>query len=141
MVRIIYPRRRHEFVPRGRSVGFERGEFAGRSFAHGQYKYGGDNRSFRSTRAMGHGLHFVVLVVIHGDVWVFRLGEIGWILLTPRWSKWHDTSLICSVLTPVLSRLLTLALVFDFAGGRHGGLLVDRLWLLSTHDRRSKVVP
>jgi hypothetical protein len=28
MVRIIYPRRRHEFVPRGRSVGFERGEFA-----------------------------------------------------------------------------------------------------------------
>jgi hypothetical protein len=29
---------------------------------------------------------------------------------------------------------------FDFLGGRHGGLLVDRLRLLSTHDRRSKVV-
>jgi hypothetical protein len=40
----------------------------------------------------------------------------------------------------VLSLLLILALVFDFAGGRHGGLLVDRLQLLSTHDRRSKVV-
>jgi hypothetical protein len=35
----------------------------------------------------------------------------------------------------------TLALIFDFAGGRHGGLLVDRLWSLSTYDRRSKVVP
>jgi hypothetical protein len=41
---------------------------------------------------------------------------------------------------PVLSLLLTLTLVFYFAGGRHGGLLVDRLRMLSTHDRRSKVV-
>ena len=44
------------------------------------------------------------------------------------------------VLTPVLSPLLTLALVFDFVGGWLGGLLVDRLWLLPTHDRRSTVV-
>jgi hypothetical protein len=29
---------------------------------------------------------------------------------------------------------------FFFAGGRHGGLLVVRLQLLSTHDRRSTVV-
>jgi hypothetical protein len=29
---------------------------------------------------------------------------------------------------------------FDFAGGRHGGLLVDRLRLLMTHDQRSTVV-
>jgi hypothetical protein len=29
---------------------------------------------------------------------------------------------------------------FYFAGGRHGGLLVDRLRLLSTDDRRSTVV-
>jgi hypothetical protein len=35
------------------------------------------------------------------------------------------------VLSPVLSPLLTLALVFEFAVGRHGGLLVDRLRLLS----------
>jgi hypothetical protein len=44
MVRTIYPRERHEFVPRGepphreggRRVGFGHGEFAERSFAHGQ---------------------------------------------------------------------------------------------------------
>jgi hypothetical protein len=65
---------------------------------------------------------------------VFHLGEIGWILLTPRLSKWHDTSLIHFVLTRVLSHLLTPALVFYFASGRHGGILVDRLRLLTTHD-------
>jgi hypothetical protein len=90
--------------------------------------------------ATGHGLPFVVCIVLQGDVWVFHLGEIGCILLTPRLSKWQGTGLIRFVLTPVLSPLLTLALVFDFAGGRHGGLLVDRLRLLSTHDRRSTVV-
>jgi hypothetical protein len=50
MVRTIYPRERCEFVPRGepphreggRHVGFGRGEFAGRSFARGQYEYGGE---------------------------------------------------------------------------------------------------
>jgi hypothetical protein len=89
---------------------------------------------------MSHGLPFVVCVVLQGDVWVFHLGEIGWILLIPCLSKWRGTGLIRFVLTPVLSPLLTLALVFDFAGGRHGVLLVDRLRLLSTHDRRSTVV-
>jgi hypothetical protein len=48
---------------------------------------------------------------------VFHLGEIGGILLTPRLSEWRGTGLIRFVLTPVLSPLLTLALVFDFAGG------------------------
>jgi hypothetical protein len=38
--------------------------------------------------ATDHGLPFVVRVVLQGDVWVFLLGEIGWILLTPRLSKW-----------------------------------------------------
>jgi hypothetical protein len=56
---------------------------------------------------------------------VFHLGEIGWILLTPRLSKWHDTGLIHFVLTPVLSHLLPLALIVYFAIGRHGGLLVN----------------
>jgi hypothetical protein len=74
-----------------------------------------------------HGLPFVVRVVLQGDVWVSHLGKIGWILLTPRLGKWQGTGLICFVLTPVLSLLLTLAPVFYFAGGRHGGLLVDRL--------------
>jgi hypothetical protein len=90
--------------------------------------------------AMGNSLHFVIRVVLQGDMWVFHLRVVGWILLTPLLSKWHDTSLIHFVLTPVLSRLLTLAPVFYIAGGRHGGLLVDRLRLLSTHNRRSKVV-
>jgi hypothetical protein len=49
---------------------------------------------------------------------------------------WFDS--FCT--NPVLSLLLTLAHVFDLAGGRHGGLLVDRLRLLSTYDQRSKVV-
>jgi hypothetical protein len=63
-------------------------------------------------RAMGHGLPFVVRVALEGDVWVFHLGEIGWILLTPCLSKWRGTGLIHFVLTLVLSPLLTLALVF-----------------------------
>jgi hypothetical protein len=78
----------------------------------------------------GHGFPFMARIVLQGDVWMFHQGEIGWILLTPHLSKWHDTGLIRFVLTPVMSHLLTLTLVFDFAGGRHGGLLVDRLWLL-----------
>jgi hypothetical protein len=56
MVCTIYPRERREFVPRGepphreggRRVGFWRGEFAGRSFARGQYEYGGDDCNFTS---------------------------------------------------------------------------------------------
>jgi hypothetical protein len=90
--------------------------------------------------ATGHGLPFVVRVVLEGDVWVFHQGEIRWILLTQRLRKWRGIGLIRSVLTPVLSLFLTLALVFYFAGGRHGGILVDRLRLLSTRDRRSNVV-
>jgi hypothetical protein len=73
--------------------------------------------------AMGHSLHFVIRVVLQGDMWVFHLRVVGWILLTP-----------------LLSRLLTLAPVVYIAGGRHGGLLVDRLRLLSTYNQRSKVV-
>jgi hypothetical protein len=90
--------------------------------------------------ATDHGLPFEVRVVLQGDVWVFHLGEIGWILLTPHLSKWRGTGLICFVLTPVMSPLLTLALIFYFAGGRLGGLLVDRLRLLLTHDRTPTVV-
>jgi hypothetical protein len=148
MVRTIYPRERREFVPRGepphreggRCVGFGRGEFAGRSFARGKYEYGGTITALGPRGATDHGHPFVVRVVLQGDVWVFHLGEIGWILLNPRLSKWRGTVLIRFVLTLVLSLLLTLALVFYFGGGRYEGLLVDRLRLLSTHDRRSTVV-
>jgi hypothetical protein len=44
--------------------------------------------------ATGHGLPFVVRVVLQGDVWVFHLGEIGWILLTPRFRNWRGIGLI-----------------------------------------------
>jgi hypothetical protein len=101
---------------------------------------GGMITSLGPRGATGHDLTFVVCVVLQADVWVFHQGEIGWILLTPCLSKWRGTGLIRFVLTPVLSPFLTLALIFDFAGGTHGGLLVDRLRLLSTHDRRSTVV-
>jgi hypothetical protein len=103
MVRTIYRRERREFVPRGepphregsRRVGFGRGEFAGCSFARGQYEYGGNDRSFRS---QSHGLPFMLCVILQGDVWVFHVGEIGWSLLTPLLRKWHDTGLIHFVL-------------------------------------------
>jgi hypothetical protein len=101
---------------------------------------GGTIAALGPKRATDHSIPFVVRVVLQIDVWVFHLGQIGWILLTTRLSKWRGTGLIRFVLTPVLSHLLTLALVFDFAGGRFGGLLVDRLRLLPTHDRRLTVV-
>jgi hypothetical protein len=61
MVLTIYPQERREFVPRGepphrecgRRVGFGGGEFAGRSFPHGQYEYGGNDRSFSSQGSYG----------------------------------------------------------------------------------------
>ena len=49
---------------------------------------------------------FVVLVFLIGD-------RIEWILLTLLLSRWLGTGLTLSVLTPVLSHLLTLLLVFD----------------------------
>jgi hypothetical protein len=148
MVRTIYPQERREFVPRGepphreggRRVGFGRGEFAGRSFARGQYEYGGNDRSFRSQRSYGPRSP------LRGACSPPR-GRVGvpprsdrMDFANPTFEQWRGTGFIPFVLTPVLILFLTIALVFDFAGGRHGGLLVDRLWLLSTHDRRSTVV-
>jgi hypothetical protein len=48
--------------------------------------------------ATGHGLPSVVHVVLQGDVWVFHIGVIGWIFLTPRLSKWRGTIFIRFVL-------------------------------------------
>jgi hypothetical protein len=148
MVRTIYPCGRCEFVPRGdpphreggRRVRFGCVSLLDIPLLVGNTSMGGTIVVFGPRGFTNHGLPFVVRVVLQGDVWVFHLGEIGWILLTPRLSKWRGNGLICFVLTPVMSTLLTLALVFDFVGKRHGGLLVDRLRLLSTHDRRSMVV-
>jgi hypothetical protein len=91
MVRTIYPQERREFVPRGepphreggRRVRFGRGEFVGHFFTRGQYEYGGKITVLGPRGATGHGLPFVVRVVLQGDVWLFHLGVIGWILLSP----------------------------------------------------------
>jgi hypothetical protein len=62
MVCTIYPHERREFMPRdepphregGRRVGLGHGEFAGCSFARGQYEYGGGNDlNFRSQGSYG----------------------------------------------------------------------------------------
>jgi hypothetical protein len=68
---------------------------------------------------------------------------IGWILLTPLLSKWLGIGLTLFVLTPVLSRLLALALGFDFAGRRLEGFLVDRHLKMENGDRRwsSSLIP
>jgi hypothetical protein len=49
---------------------------------------GGTNAVLGPSGATDHGIPFVVRVVLQGDVCVFHLGEIGWILLTPRLRKW-----------------------------------------------------
>jgi hypothetical protein len=148
MVRTIYPRGRREYVSRGepplreggRHVGFGRGEFVGRSFACGQYEYGRNDRSFRSQRSYGPRSPLCgTRSPPRGRVGVpSRRDRMDF--ANPTFEKmarhWFDSFRT----NPVLSPLLTLALVFDFAGGRLGGLLVDRLRLLPTHDWRSTVV-
>jgi hypothetical protein len=132
--------RSHRLTEGGRRVGFGCGEFSICSFARGQYKYGGNDRSFRSQMSYGPQSP------LRGTCSPPR-GRVGVLprsdrmdFADPTFEQLQGPSLIRFVLTLVLRLLLTLALVFDFVGERHGGLLVDRLRLLSTHDRRSKVV-
>jgi hypothetical protein len=80
--------------------------------------------------ATSHGLPFVV----QGDVWVFHLGEIRWILLTPHLNKWHDTGLIRFLLTLVLSGLLTLSLSLLFLILQVGGM--ECFWLIDSSCSR-----
>jgi hypothetical protein len=90
-----------------------------------------DDRSFRSQRS------YRPRSPLRGTCSPLR-GRVG---VPPRRDRMDFANpTIEQMVRHLLSLLLTLALVFDFAGGWHGGLLVDRLWLLSTHDRRSKVV-
>jgi hypothetical protein len=145
MVRTIYPRERREFIPRGepphrggRRVGFGRGEFVDVPSLVANTSMGGTIAVLGPRGATDHSLHLVVRVVLQGDVWVFHLEEVEWILLTPLLSKWHNTGLIHFVLTPMLSHLLTLALVFDLQVGS-----LDCFWLIDsgctqhmTRDRR-----
>jgi hypothetical protein len=74
-----------------------------------------------------HGLPFMAFVLLHLErvsslvvvtVMVFAevvlIGEMLWFVLTPIWSKWLGTSFTLLVLTPVMSRLLTHVLAFEF---------------------------
>jgi hypothetical protein len=86
-----------------------------------------------------HGFSFVVLVLLQAErggslrvvtvvviVEVVLVGEMPWFVLTPLSSKWLGTGFTFLELTPVLSRLLALALGFE--------LQVDgseNIWLIS----------
>jgi hypothetical protein len=61
------------------------------------------------------GYLIVVTVVVFVEVALTR--EMLWIVLTPLWSKWLGTGFTILVLTPVLSRLFTHMLAFEFQVG------------------------
>jgi hypothetical protein len=86
-----------------------------------------------------HGLSFVVLVLLQvervGSLMVVTVvvimevalvGKMVWFVLTPLSSKWLGTGFTHLELTPVLSRLLALALGFEL---QVGGL--ENIWLIS----------
>jgi hypothetical protein len=87
-----------------------------------------------------HNLPFVVLVLLQVErvgslivvtmvvfVEVALIGEMLWSVLTPLWSKWLGTGFTLLVLTPVLSRLFTHVLAFDFQVGD-----LKNIWLIDS---------
>jgi hypothetical protein len=77
-----------------------------------------------------HGLSFVVFVLLQLErvgslivltvlvfVEVALIGDILWFALTPLQSKWLGTGFTLLLLTPVLSRLFTHVLAFEFQVG------------------------
>jgi hypothetical protein len=87
-----------------------------------------------------HSLRFVVLVLLQVErvgslivvtvvvfVEVALIGEMLWSVLTPLWSKWLGTGFTLLVLTPVLSRLFTHVLAFDFQVGD-----LKNIWLIDS---------
>jgi hypothetical protein len=86
--------------------------------------------ALRWTRGTVHGLPFVAFVLLQLErvgylivvtvvvfVEVALTREMLWIVLTPLWSKWLGTGFTILVLTPVLSRLFTHMLAFEFQVG------------------------
>jgi hypothetical protein len=86
-----------------------------------------------------HGLSFVVLVLLRAEkvgflgvvtmvmfVEVALVGKMVWFELTPLSSKWLGTGFKLLELTPVLSRLLALALGFELQVGGP-----ENIWLIS----------
>jgi hypothetical protein len=99
---------------------------------------------------MVHGIPFVVLILLQLErvgslivvtvvvfVEVALIGGMFWIVLTPLWSKWPSTGFTLLVLTPMLSRLFTHVLVFEFQVGD-----LKNIWLFdsgcSRHMTRDK---
>jgi hypothetical protein len=83
-----------------------------------------------------HGLPFVVFVLLQLErdgslvvvfVVVAMIGVMSWFVLTPLWSKWIDTSFTLLVLTPVLRRLFTHVLAFEFQVGD-----LRNVWLIDS---------
>jgi hypothetical protein len=69
----------------------------------------------------------LVVVTVMVSVEVALIGESFWIVLTPLWSKWPSTGFTLLVLTPVLSRLFTHVLVFEFQVGD-----LKNIWLIDS---------
>jgi hypothetical protein len=67
----------------------------------------------------------VVTVVVFVEVAL--IGGMFWIVLTPLWSKWLGTDFTLLVLTPVLSRLFTHLLAFEFQVGD-----LKNIWLIDS---------
>jgi hypothetical protein len=58
---------------------------------------------------------------------VVSIGEMLWSVLTPLWSKWLGIGFTLLVLTPVLSRLFTHVLAFQFQAGD-----LKNIWLINS---------
>jgi hypothetical protein len=73
------------------------------------------------------------LVVVSSAVFVevALVGEMLWIVLTPLWSKCLGTGFTLLVLTPVLSRLFTHMLAFEFQVGD-----LRNVWLIDSDCSR-----
>jgi hypothetical protein len=89
---------------------------------------------------MVHGLPFVAFTLLHVErvgslivvtvvvfVVVALIGAMIWFVLNPLWTKWLGTGFTLLVLTPVLSRLFTHVLTFDFQVGD-----LRNVWLIDS---------
>jgi hypothetical protein len=56
----------------------------------------------------------LIVAIVVAFVVVALTGVMIWFVLTPLWSKWLSTGFTLLVLTPVLSRLFTHMLAFEF---------------------------
>ena len=83
-----------------------------------------------------HGFPFVAFVLLQLErvgslvvvtVVVALIGVMIWFVLTPLWSKWLGTGFTLLVLTPVLSRLFTHVLAFEFQVGD-----LKNIWLIDS---------